>query len=260
MRLVSDNAGTSPRQSRASWLRPGLAFGGAVVLHLAALLYWLWLPAVHLTSSAAGRPVSGAGLKVTLVAATAPPRRPPAAAAPTSRAVARRIMPRHPPVLASEAPSERSVAADKPPMPSAAVAPPAPDAPVAPAAAPVAAAPAAAAPVAATPAAAAPVDPALNLPGSQAAKDVAHVACHFDQPAYPPRARRMGREGTVTLRVTIDRTGHVARADVAASSGDEELDTAARDALLAGHCDPYLEHGVAIDVHAVQPITFGLNR
>ncbi|MCA8095241.1 energy transducer TonB [Burkholderia anthina] len=247
-RQLSDHASPPDAHRVADWRQPGIALGGAVVLHVVVLLLFLLQPTVSITQADAGRRVSGAGLRVTLVATPAPPVKSTQAAVPP-RPVVKHTAQRHPVLLTSKAPAARSVTENETPTP------PTPVAPAVPAAE---AATATAAAVEAT--AAAPVNPALNLPGAQAAKDVAHVACHFDQPAYPARARRLAHEGTVTLSVTVDRTGRVARADVASSSGYEELDAAAQSALLAGHCDPYVEHGVAIDVHAVQPVTFGLDH
>jgi periplasmic protein TonB len=100
----------------------------------------------------------------------------------------------------------------------------------------------------------------LPLPGAQSARDIAHVACHFDQPQYPSRARRLGHEGTVLVRVTIDPEGTVTQADVSTSSGFDELDAAAREALLAGRCEPYIQDNVPVSVHALQPINFQLNN
>ena len=43
---------------------------------------------------------------------------------------------------------------------------------------------------------------------------------------YPEEARRRGEEGRVTLRFTVDRSGRVVDASVAASSGSAALDAA----------------------------------
>ncbi|MFM0501759.1 energy transducer TonB [Paraburkholderia caffeinilytica] len=235
-RVPSDRA---PTGRPTDWRQPGLSVGIAFVLHVAALLFFLWRPAVHFTLAAAGRPVSSDGLRVTLVAAPNRPIRPTPAVTTPSQPVIRHVVQRHPPLLTSATPTARTVNEDETPTPPAPIVPPA---------------------QAAATTAPAPVNPAMNLPGAQAVRDVAHVTCRFDQPAYPPIARRLAHEGTVTLRVTIDRTGRVARADIATSSGHEELDAAAQGALLAGHCDPYVENGVPVEVHATQPVSFGLNN
>ena len=50
-------------------------------------------------------------------------------------------------------------------------------------------------------------------------------------PSYPPAARRRGIEGSVLLRVRFDAAGQPEDIAVAASSGSEMLDQAARDAV-----------------------------
>lgn len=47
-------------------------------------------------------------------------------------------------------------------------------------------------------------------------------------PPYPIIARRLGWEGTVTLRLSVTEGGRVARAEVVTSSGHDELDRAAQ--------------------------------
>ncbi len=46
-------------------------------------------------------------------------------------------------------------------------------------------------------------------------------------PPYPPIARRLGKEGTVTLSISVSATGDVTSASVVSSSGNDELDQAA---------------------------------
>lgn len=52
-------------------------------------------------------------------------------------------------------------------------------------------------------------------------------------PPYPPIARRLGVEGTVTLRLTVATDGRVSAAEIVTSSGREDLDAAAHDWILA---------------------------
>jgi|694.fasta_scaffold34788_4 protein TonB len=47
-------------------------------------------------------------------------------------------------------------------------------------------------------------------------------------PPYPIIARRLGWEGTVTLRLSVTEAGRVARAEVVTSSGHDELDQTAQ--------------------------------
>ena len=54
-------------------------------------------------------------------------------------------------------------------------------------------------------------------------------------------------------------TGRVESARIAETSGHERLDEAAREAVAASTCSPYLESGVAFRVAAKVPVTFNLN-
>jgi protein TonB len=56
---------------------------------------------------------------------------------------------------------------------------------------------------------------------------------------YPEAARRLGIEGTVVLRITVDRDGYVQSASLARSSGSEMLDRAAQALLRAAHLPPF---------------------
>ncbi|WDD92094.1 TonB family protein [Burkholderia sp. FERM BP-3421] len=184
---------------------------------------------------------AGGGLRVTLVSAPRPVQPSP---------LFRPIEPMPPvqaPIVTSHRPSTRTVAAPLPKPPE--------RQPAAPAAMP---SPAPAAEPAAPPPA--PVANALNLPGAQAIRTVASVSCDIAQPPYPASAKRLGHEGSVMLQVTIDPTGRIIQADIAKSSGFEELDAAARQTMLAGHCKPYVDSGIAMTVHAMQPLTFNLDN
>lgn len=46
-------------------------------------------------------------------------------------------------------------------------------------------------------------------------------------PPYPDLARRLGEEGVVTLRITLDARGVITNVDIKQSSGHERLDAAA---------------------------------
>ncbi|MEX3592085.1 MAG: TonB family protein [Burkholderia sp.] len=102
--------------------------------------------------------------------------------------------------------------------------------------------------------------PLLNLPDSQTVMEVAHIECNIPRPAYPSRARQLRHAGRVTLKLTIGTSGQVTQAEIVHTSGFDELDTAAKEALLIAHCKPYLDHGVAVAVHAQQSIDFDLKN
>ncbi|WP_454720557.1 MULTISPECIES: energy transducer TonB [Cupriavidus] len=236
-----------PRASAHAYRIRGAAF--TLLLHALALFGIVhYAPPASL--AAAGRPVSGAGVRVTLVSA---PAAAPAPAlekpAPVTRpAEPRRAAPRHAPVLASD----RSQAARSVPVETTPATLPAPPEAAAPPAAQAAQTAAQTAPAA--------INRELNLPGANAVKDVARIVCHFAQPAYPAVARRLRHEGTVTLRVTIDVTGRASQVDVDTSSGFAELDAAAVQTLRAGRCDPYVENGLPASVRAVQSLAFNLTN
>lgn len=56
---------------------------------------------------------------------------------------------------------------------------------------------------------------------------------------YPAAARAAGQEGRVALRFTVDRSGRVLSAQVAASSGFSILDEAARSLLAGAQLPPF---------------------
>ncbi|MDR0245597.1 MAG: TonB family protein [Burkholderia sp.] len=231
------------RSERAPDMLNACCFAIVLAAHVALLLYTAHAP--RLSIAAAGSRVSGAGIRVTLVAAPSAPPRAEAVPRPDTREPQpRREHKRVRRVLAVPNATRTHAVAPEPQPRLPAKPDPVPDkvTPAAPDTAPSA------------------LNPELNLPSASAVHDVAHVACRFEQPAYPGQDRRLGHEGAVTLRVTIDAQGRVAQADVDGSSGYPSLDTAARQALLAGRCEPYVEHGMPVSVRAIQRITFSLDR
>ncbi len=65
-------------------------------------------------------------------------------------------------------------------------------------------------------------------------------------PIYPRSARRRGREGSVTLQVTVSELGEVSDTEVVVSSGHRELDSAAESAVRSARFVPASEDGVNI--------------
>ncbi|XUK66277.1 energy transducer TonB [Pseudomonas yamanorum] len=99
----------------------------------------------------------------------------------------------------------------------------------------------------------------LDLPAS-GPKDVQTVGCRVPAPDYPRQARRQKIEGSVLVRLQIDTKGQVESANIARSSGNQDLDEAARKAVMGASCTPYMENGRAIAVRAVQPVSFRLSQ
>src|SRR5207244_7910363 len=61
------------------------------------------------------------------------------------------------------------------------------------------------------------------------------------QPAYPDSARRLGIQGTTTLRVFVFADGHVAEVGLVQSAGHPDLDQAAADAVRRWRFEPRSE-------------------
>ena len=79
-------------------------------------------------------------------------------------------------------------------------------------------------------------------------------------PAYPRDALRNGIEGTVQLRVLVDETGHVLDVQIERSSGDHQLDTAAREHVLRRWLfQPAQRNGVPMRAWGRVPIEFRLD-
>jgi protein TonB len=79
-------------------------------------------------------------------------------------------------------------------------------------------------------------------------------------PPYPPIVRRIGVEGTVTLRLTVSAEGRVIQAEVVTSSGQGDLDQTARQWILAHWAyKPALENGIAVVSHVLAAVSFSLS-
>ena len=78
-------------------------------------------------------------------------------------------------------------------------------------------------------------------------------------PHYPPTAKRARAQGIVLLIVLIDPEGHARDVRVHRTSGFEQLDVAARDAVYAALFKPHRENGVARSARVIVPIQFSLS-
>lgn len=80
-------------------------------------------------------------------------------------------------------------------------------------------------------------------------------------PAYPRDAMRAGRQGVVTLQVTVDTDGRPVDVVIALSSGHRDLDIAARQQVLKRwRFKPAMKDGLAIQAIGMVPVNFTLNR
>lgn len=80
-------------------------------------------------------------------------------------------------------------------------------------------------------------------------------------PKYPRDALRMGLQGVVMLRVTVDIDGRPLEVLVAQSSGHRDLDAAARlQVLKRWRFRPAMKDGQAVQAIGLVPVNFTLNR
>lgn len=77
-------------------------------------------------------------------------------------------------------------------------------------------------------------------------------------PIYPQRARRLGEQGRVMLRVNVSAAGAPLAVSVAESSGYPSLDDAARAAVEGWRFVPATRDGQPIAATAEVPIRFRL--
>lgn len=76
-------------------------------------------------------------------------------------------------------------------------------------------------------------------------------------PEYPREARRLGKEGTVVLRISLDAAGEVAAVDVLQTPG-YGLDESAREAVMRSRFRPATAHGKPVACQAILPVHFKL--
>lgn len=77
-------------------------------------------------------------------------------------------------------------------------------------------------------------------------------------PRYPLAARRNGEQGTVTLRVLVDREGMPASVAVEKTSGYAPLDNAAREAVRSWRFAPARRGNQAVEAWVLVPVVFRL--
>jgi protein TonB len=102
--------------------------------------------------------------------------------------------------------------------------------------------------------------PVASMPVGVTRAPVSITATHT-VPPYPPIERRIGVEGKVTLRLTVNAEGRVSEAEVVTSSGREGLDQAAQQWIMAHWTyKPALANGVAVASKALATVTFSLTN
>ena len=80
------------------------------------------------------------------------------------------------------------------------------------------------------------------------------------KPVYPRRALRDGIEGKVTILITVDEKGIPTDAKVVKSSGNFDLDNAARTAAMKYIFVPQMVNGVPVKAQGLQDFVFNLNE
>lgn len=79
------------------------------------------------------------------------------------------------------------------------------------------------------------------------------------EPAYPPASRRVGEEGTVTVRVLVDERGRAGEVRLAKSSGYSRLDEAAIAAIRKWTFAPAMRGAQSVPAWTTVRVTFQLN-
>lgn len=97
---------------------------------------------------------------------------------------------------------------------------------------------------------------AASTPVTEARVDTAYL--DNPRPAYPPMSRRLGEEGTVLLRVTVNAQGQVTLVAVEKSCGHERLDAAARAAVQQWRFIAARRGDTTVASTVLVPVTFAL--
>ncbi|EIJ48911.1 TonB protein [Herbaspirillum sp. GW103] len=205
--------------------------GLIILLHIA--FFWaLQSGLVHQVASAVPKEVIATFIVPEKAPEPAPPKAEPAPPKPVK--IVKKVVTPPKPIPVTETPA-----------PTAITAPPQPPQPAAPAPQ-VAAEP--------TPAPAAPPGPVLP---KQITSGIEYI--EKPNPTYPSVSRRMGEEGVVEFRVTVNTSGRAEKVEITKSSGYSRLDDAARNAIMRAVFKPYIENGRAITVSTVGSLAFRLN-
>jgi periplasmic protein TonB len=80
------------------------------------------------------------------------------------------------------------------------------------------------------------------------------------KPIYPRKALRDGIEGKVLLLITVDEKGLPVEVKVVKSSGNFDLDNAARNAAMKTLFVPQMYNGAPVKAQGLQEIVFNLNE
>ncbi|MDR1228493.1 MAG: energy transducer TonB [Azoarcus sp.] len=81
---------------------------------------------------------------------------------------------------------------------------------------------------------------------------------HNPRPPYPPMSRRLGEQGTVTLRAYVLPDGSAGKVEIRKSSGSARLDEAARTAIMKWRFEPARMGSKPVPSWVVIPFTWSL--
>ncbi len=90
--------------------------------------------------------------------------------------------------------------------------------------------------------------------------DISLAYASRTQLAYPKASMRNHEQGTVLLRVHVDREGRPTAIDLVRSSGHDRLDRAARESVRGWRFRPVQRNGVAVPASGLVPVAFSLER
>ena len=79
-------------------------------------------------------------------------------------------------------------------------------------------------------------------------------------PPYPRAAGQRGEEGTVQMLVSIQADGSVRSVEIATSSGYNDLDRTAQNAVSHWHFRPAIQNGVAVPTQVMQVFNYKIDR
>lgn len=95
-----------------------------------------------------------------------------------------------------------------------------------------------------------------DAPGTPALPPTEVAAVKTPPPQYPVELACMGVGGTSTLKVVVDRTGRPSEVSPVASSGNAQLDDAARQAVQGWQFKAATRNGQAVPATIQVPVSF----
>ena len=98
--------------------------------------------------------------------------------------------------------------------------------------------------------------------GAPSADSVEHPPRPIRKPqtAYPAFARKAGIEGSVTVKILIDTTGHVSDVEVLDVIGHDSFRQAVLDVVKTWEFTPATHHGKVVSVWGISKVTFTLEK